>query len=110
MTCEGRVQRQIFFKNTTFIVSRNKIAEKFGFNCLKINKLKQKPFASHFLFGIISSENNVIFSIFAGKFTKGRVVQLDRISDFGSEGWGFESSRGHISQLIFFKALRIPHK
>ncbi len=25
----------------------------------------------------------------------GRVVQLDRISDFGSEGWGFESSRGH---------------
>ncbi len=27
--------------------------------------------------------------------TLGRVVQLDRISDFGSEGWGFESSRGH---------------
>lgn len=26
---------------------------------------------------------------------KGSVVQLDRISDFGSEGWGFESSRGH---------------
>ena len=25
----------------------------------------------------------------------GPVVQLDRISDFGSEGWGFESSRGH---------------
>ena len=30
---------------------------------------------------------------FAGNY--GRVVQLDRISDFGSEGWGFESSRGH---------------
>ena len=26
---------------------------------------------------------------------KGPVVQLDRISDFGSEGWGFESSLGH---------------
>jgi len=25
----------------------------------------------------------------------GPVVQLDRISDFGSEGWGFESSLGH---------------
>ena len=25
----------------------------------------------------------------------GCVVQLDRISDFGSEGWGFESLRGH---------------
>ncbi len=26
---------------------------------------------------------------------KGSVVQLDRISDFGSEGWGFESLPGH---------------
>ncbi len=34
---------------------------------------------------------------------KGSVVQLDRISDFGSEGWGFESSLGHI--LIFFFSL-----
>jgi hypothetical protein len=25
----------------------------------------------------------------------GSIVQLDRISDFGSEGWGFESSWGH---------------
>ena len=31
----------------------------------------------------------------------GSVVQLDRISDFGSEGWGFESSLGHIF-LFFF--------
>ena len=28
----------------------------------------------------------------------GPVVQLDRISDFGSEGWGFESSLGHQKQ------------
>ena len=28
-------------------------------------------------------------------FKNGPVVQLDRISDFGSEGWGFESSLGH---------------
>ena len=32
---------------------------------------------------------------------KGSVVQLDRISDFGSEGWGFESSLGH-TFLFFF--------
>ena len=25
----------------------------------------------------------------------GLVVQLDRISDFGSDGWGFESLLGH---------------
>ena len=31
---------------------------------------------------------------------KGSVVQLDRISDFGSEGWGFESSLGHKKILI----------
>ena len=30
----------------------------------------------------------------------GSVVQLDRISDFGSEGWGFESSLSHF--LLFF--------
>ena len=33
---------------------------------------------------------------------KGSVVQLDRISDFGSEGWGFESSLGHLFLLFFF--------
>tara|TARA_Y100000766_G_scaffold217211_1_gene189089 strand:- start:184 stop:1074 length:891 start_codon:yes stop_codon:yes gene_type:complete len=33
---------------------------------------------------------------------KGSVVQLDRISDFGSEGWGFESSLGHTIFLYFF--------
>ncbi len=32
---------------------------------------------------------------FVAAIEQGRVVQLDRISDFGSEGWGFESSRGH---------------
>ena len=32
---------------------------------------------------------------------KGSVVQLDRISDFGSEGWGFESSLGHLLILFF---------
>ena len=32
---------------------------------------------------------------------KGSVVQLDRISDFGSEGWGFESSLGHLLLLFF---------
>ena len=32
----------------------------------------------------------------------GSVVQLDRISDFGSEGWGFESSLGHFIILLIF--------
>ena len=45
---------------------------------------------------------------------KGSVVQLDRISDFGSEGWGFESSLGHqkykikknyLASLVFFVEL-----
>ncbi len=26
----------------------------------------------------------------------GFVAQLDRASDFGSEGWGFESLQGHV--------------
>lgn len=39
----------------------------------------------------------------------GLVVQLDRMADSGSVGWGFESLRGHLcfacwhlSELIFF--------
>ena len=38
---------------------------------------------------------------------KGSVVQLDRISDFGSEGWGFESSLGHLLLLFFFLITRL---
>ena len=36
----------------------------------------------------------------------GRVVQLDRISDFGSEGWGFESSRGHYKHKALQRKLQ----
>lgn len=32
-------------------------------------------------------------------FETGPVVQLDRISDFGSDGWGFESLPGHNQKL-----------
>ena len=40
----------------------------------------------------------------------GSVVQLDRISDFGSEGWGFESSLGRkITLLIFICFFSISH-
>ena len=40
----------------------------------------------------------------------GSVVQLDRISDFGSEGWGFESSLGHkIVLLICICFFSISH-
>lgn len=35
------------------------------------------------------------------KIIIGLVVQLDRISDFGSEGWRFESSRGHFLEYQF---------
>jgi hypothetical protein len=44
----------------------------------------------------------------------GPVVQLDRISDFGSEGWGFESSRVHLkvqkqtSLLDFYFIFHFP--
>lgn len=31
---------------------------------------------------------------------KGPVAQLNSASDFGSEGWGFESLRGHLKQKI----------
>ncbi len=32
----------------------------------------------------------------------GRVAQLDRASDYGSEGWGFDSSRVHKILLKYF--------
>lgn len=38
----------------------------------------------------------LVFSLCSIFFSNnGCVVQLDRISDFGSEGWGFEPLRGH---------------
>ena len=37
----------------------------------------------------------VLFYAENRNFYDALVVQLDRISDFGSEGWGFESLRGH---------------
>ena len=45
---------------------------------------------------VIIDIRNVIFAL------HGPVVQLDRISDFGSEGWGFESSLGHIKKKAQF--------
>ena len=30
----------------------------------------------------------------------GFVAQLDRASDFGSEGWGFESLQGHLIHFV----------
>ena len=43
------------------------------------------------------------YHIVSGRIN-GPVVQLDRISDFGSEGWGFESSLGHglFPRIIFY--------
>ena len=46
----------------------------------------------------------MIFITFATAF--GSVVQLDRIADSGSVGWGFESPRGHcLSILIACKTI-----
>jgi len=39
----------------------------------------------------VSPKNNISTFVFIGP-----VVQLDRISDSDSEGWRFESSRGHV--------------
>ena len=36
-------------------------------------------------------------------YETGSVVQLDRILDFGSNGWGFESLRGHTKGKIIDK-------
>ena len=47
---------------------------------------------------VIIDIRNVIFAF------HGPVVQLDRISDFGSEGWGFESSLGHNCFFLFINA------
>lgn len=37
-------------------------------------------------------------------YINGSVVQLDRILDFGSNGWGFESLRGHTVGKAFFRS------
>jgi hypothetical protein len=42
-------------------------------------------------------------------FDHGPVVQLDRISDSGSEGWGFESLRGRKSSMPHTAAFFIFH-
>ena len=46
-----------------------------------------------FTWCLFSANKTCAFTPFFYKI--GPVVQLDRISDFGSEGWGFESSLGH---------------
>ncbi len=37
------------------------------------------------------------------------VAQLDRASDFGSEGWGFESLRAYHSLVLTLYGLSLPH-
>ena len=32
---------------------------------------------------------------------QGSVAQLDRVSDFGSEGWGFESLQVYLYYVLF---------
>ena len=43
----------------------------------------------------IKSQINSHKSKIISQKSQGLVVQLDRISDFGSDGWGFEPLRGH---------------
>src|SRR5258708_33923674 len=38
----------------------------------------------------------------------GPVAQLDRASDFGSEGWGFDSLRGRHSKCLFAIPKTLP--
>src|SRR6266481_7805886 len=38
----------------------------------------------------------------------GPVAQLDRASDFGSEGWGFDSLRGRHSKCMFAIPATLP--
>ena len=39
------------------------------------------------------------------KIKYGPVAQLDRASDYGSEGWGFDSSLVHFNKAGFFNPL-----
>ena len=68
-----------------FNQSKKHSAESINFN---FNK-KANSFTIAINFLILPPISNHHYS-----FT-GPVVQLDRISDSGSEGWGFESLRGH---------------
>ena len=49
----------------------------------------------------LKQNRNNLDSSFFEELINGPVVQLDRISDFGSEGWGFESSLGHNKKARF---------
>ena len=51
-----------------------------------------RPAMGRFLLAALAMQYTIID---VSSASTGPVVQLDRISDFGSEGWGFESSLGH---------------
>ena len=53
-----------------------------------------------FLLGDLAMQYTIID---VSSASTGPVVQLDRISDFGSEGWGFESSLGHQEKKAHLK-------
>ncbi len=55
----------------------------------------------------ILERKNQIKTLFYFCKKKGPVVQLNRISDFGSEGYRFESCRGHTKTLVVHSIARV---
>ena len=45
--------------------------------------------------------------IFAPVKQKGRVAQLNRVADYGSAGYRFESCRGHSSKLLLGRVAQL---
>ena len=58
----------------------------------------------------VTVKSDYIKSDYKFKFKNGLVAQLDRASDFGSEGRGFESSRAHkkLCKFLIYRAFFIP--
>ena|GEM_PF-4683531 len=73
----------------------------FNLNPVVIN---QAVIRKNFLFESILKSSNFETYIY---WIRAPVAQLDRASDFGSEGWGFESLPACHSALIFGKSIHL---
>ena len=101
---ESFLPKQMSYDEVSLVVDQ--IINKFGATTMK-DMGKVMGLASKELSG--KSDGKTISEIVKKKLSWiGQVVQLDRTSDFGSEGWGFESFLGHyffISKLHLLKNL-----
>ena len=93
---ESFLPKQMSYDEVSLVVDQ--IINKFGATTMK-DMGKVMGLASKELSG--KSDGKTISEIVKKKLSWiGQVVQLDRTSDFGSDGWGFESFLGHYFSLI----------